>query len=123
MIDYFSHILSANVPILHLATYCMIFVGDVTELMFTVNGAVKLSQLEIAIKQHFKQWINGYFIKMNLLITSLSATVSKFVAENELLFFTTSRLPGPGAFSHPLPNTSKYVNPNAFNMFKHWIIV
>ena len=70
MIDYFSHI-----PISHLATYCIIFVGDVTELMFTVNGArctkvnflsAKMYQLETTIKQHFKQITNGKFIKMDL---------------------------------------------------------
>ena len=33
MINYFSHI-----PTLHLMTYCIIFFGDVTELMFTVDG-------------------------------------------------------------------------------------
>ena len=59
MIDYFSHI-----PNLHLARYCIIFVGNVTELMFTVNGTpctnviflwAKISKLEIAIKQRFKK--------------------------------------------------------------------
>ena len=32
VIDYFSHI-----PISHLAMYCIIFVGDVNELMFTMT--------------------------------------------------------------------------------------
>ena len=59
MISFFSHI-----TILHLAMYCLLFVGDVTEFMFTVDGAcftkvnflsAKISQLDIAIKQHFKQ--------------------------------------------------------------------
>ena len=54
MVNYFS-----QMPILHLATYCIIFVVDVTKLMFTVNDAhstkvifllANISQLELAIK-------------------------------------------------------------------------
>ena len=64
MIDYFSHI-----PILHLAMYCIIFAGEVIELMFTVHDAcfskVNFFLLEMAIKQHFKQYTNDYFIKMD----------------------------------------------------------
>ena len=56
MIDYFSHI-----PIFLLAMLCIIFVGDVTELMFTMTHAIverstfvgQISQLEIEIKKHF----------------------------------------------------------------------
>ena len=58
---FFSHI-----PILRLGTYCIICVGDVTELMFTVNGAsyfkTKISHFEIAITQHFKQCTNAYLM-------------------------------------------------------------
>ena len=50
-INYFSHI-----PILHLAMYCIIFVGDVTEVdAYTVNEARFTNQLETANKQHNKQ--------------------------------------------------------------------
>ena len=49
----------------------IIYVGDVTELKFimVLKGIfllTKLSQLEIAIKQHFKQCKNDYFVKMDL---------------------------------------------------------
>ena len=65
--------------------------------MFTVNGArcakvnflsAKISQLETVIKHHFKQWTNGFFIKMDSQELSyyISATVSKFVEEIEFLF-------------------------------------
>ena len=56
MIGYFFHI-----PILHLVMYCILFVNDVTELMFVVNGVIKRSTcgqyitFETAINHHFKQ--------------------------------------------------------------------
>ena len=45
MIDYFSHL-----PILDLATYCIIVVGNFTEVDFTVNEACCTNQLETANK-------------------------------------------------------------------------
>ena len=61
MIDLgcFSHI----IPMSLLAMLCKLFDGDVTGLMFTMTHASvkiqlfvdQISQLEIAMKQHFKQ--------------------------------------------------------------------
>ena len=50
MIDSFSHI-----PILYLATYCIISVGGVTGFDVTVNDARCTNQLETVNKQHIKQ--------------------------------------------------------------------
>ena len=61
MIDY------PHIPTLHLARYYIIVVGKRhLKLMFTVNDALCTNQLEKAIKQHIKQWTNGYLIKIDL---------------------------------------------------------
>ena len=46
MIDFFSHI----TPILHLAIYCIVIAGDVTELNFT-----KVNVLVVKISQNSKK--------------------------------------------------------------------
>ena len=47
--------------------YCVIFVGDVTEIdVYSQWRVLDTNQLETATKQHIKQWTNGYFIKMDL---------------------------------------------------------
>ena len=90
--------------------------------MFTVNDAHCTDQLETAIKQHIKQWTNGYFIKMDLQeIAYKSATatrVSNFVVENVCVcvcvcVFWHLKAPRSGsAFSHTLSNRL-----NALSMF------
>ena len=60
----------------HLATCCIIFVDDVTELI--------QSRLETAIEEHFKLSSNA---SIGFTRTTLSAAVSKYVEENQFLFF------------------------------------
>ena len=50
VIDSFSHI-----PILHLATYCIIFLVTSLRLIFTVNDAGCTNQLETVINSTIKQ--------------------------------------------------------------------
>ena len=59
----------------HLATCCMIFVDDVTELI--------QSRHETAIEEHFKQLSNA---SIGFTRTTLSATVSKYVEKNQYVF-------------------------------------
>ena len=55
MINHFSQI-----TILHLVTYCRIFVDDVTELMFTVNGrTVQMSTFCRPNYHNLKQQLNN----------------------------------------------------------------
>ena len=100
MIDYFSQI-----HILLMAMYCIIFVGDVAELMLTMAPATvkgqlfvgQISHLETAVKWHYKQCTNGHFNKKGFTRTTLSITLSKFVEENELNFLYTHQQDLPGA--------------------------
>ena len=46
--------------------YCVISVGDVTEVDVYSQWRAMYNKLETANKQRIKQWTNGYFIKMDL---------------------------------------------------------
>ena len=98
----------------HLATYCIIFVDDVTEFM-SMTHAVQ-SWLETAIEEQFKQWTNA---SKGFTTTTLSATVSKFVEENQFIFIKSARLP---SLVHSV--TSKHVtHAMHFTCTKHFINV
>ena len=90
MMDYFSHI-----PILHLLMHCTIFVGDVTEPMFIMARTTEtLSQLFVgqnitalnSDKVALLTMNKRTFYQDGFTRTTLSATASRFVEENEFLF-------------------------------------
>ena len=81
MIDFFSHL----TPILHLAIYCIVIAGDVTELNFTeVNVlVVKISQNSKKSNLNNEHVVISLFVRTTLLIT---VSTRIFMEKNSFLF-------------------------------------